>query len=109
VKNIQIIDGANNCTYSVFAATDEEFAVIFPDGADIEFIEDFVERFGEEAAGRITGAIWDANERSLANGRLGSGHCRPMALIRLVQDIFRSLICLAAERTTVDQNSPAGR
>ena len=59
MKNIQIIDGANNCTYSVFAATDEEFAVIFPDGADIEFIEDLVERFGEEAAGRITGALWD--------------------------------------------------
>jgi hypothetical protein len=59
MKNIQIIDGANNCTYSVFSATDEGFAAIFPDGADVEFIEDVVERFGDEAAGKITGELWD--------------------------------------------------
>lgn len=58
MKNIQIIDGANNCTYSVFAAIDEEFARIFPDGADVEFIEDLVERLGEEATGQVTGKLW---------------------------------------------------
>jgi hypothetical protein len=59
VKNNQVIDGANNCTYSIFAATDEEFVVIFPDGADVELIEDFFERLGEEAAGQITAQLWD--------------------------------------------------
>ena len=38
MKNIQIIDGAENCVYDLFAATDEEFARIFPIGTDIAFI-----------------------------------------------------------------------
>ena len=59
MKNIQIIDGAANCTYSVFAATEEEFVAIFPNGADIEFIDDFFERVGESMAGKITGELWD--------------------------------------------------
>ena len=31
MKNIQIIDGADNCTFSIFQATDEEFSLIFPE------------------------------------------------------------------------------
>jgi hypothetical protein len=54
VKNIQIIDRADNCTYSIFAATNEEFAAIFLDATDIEFVEDFVGRVGEEVAAKIT-------------------------------------------------------
>jgi hypothetical protein len=38
MKNIQIIDGAENCVFDIFAATDEEFALIFPDGQDVAFI-----------------------------------------------------------------------
>ncbi|WP_237482545.1 hypothetical protein [Lichenibacterium dinghuense] len=59
MKNIQIIDGAANATFSVFQATDEEFAVIFPNGRDIELIEDLVERIGEEAAGSVLTPVWD--------------------------------------------------
>jgi hypothetical protein len=58
MKNIQVIDGAGNCTYSLFAATDEEFGEIFPNGADIEFAEDFFDRVGDEAGTTITSAIW---------------------------------------------------
>lgn len=73
MKNIQIIDGANNCTYRVFAATDEEFAAIFPGGADVEFIEDFVERLGEGAAGKITGGLWDrAVDKKVVQGIHGT-------------------------------------
>jgi hypothetical protein len=50
MKNIQIIDGAVNATFSVFQATEEEFAIIFPDGRDMELAEDLIERIGEEAA-----------------------------------------------------------
>jgi hypothetical protein len=31
MKNIQVIDGALNCTFSIFEATDEEFALLFPE------------------------------------------------------------------------------
>ena len=35
MKNIQIIDGAENSVYDIFQATEDEFAVIFPDGTDV--------------------------------------------------------------------------
>jgi len=40
VKNIQIFDGADNEVYDIFTATDEEFALIFPDGTDVAFINE---------------------------------------------------------------------
>jgi hypothetical protein len=41
MKNIQVIDGALNSTFSIFQATDEEFALFFPEpGQDIQFGED---------------------------------------------------------------------
>lgn len=61
MKNIQVIDGAQNCTYSIYAATDDEFSAIFPgDGQDIEFISDFIRRrrVGGESASRIMNNIW---------------------------------------------------
>jgi hypothetical protein len=58
MKNIQIIDGAANATFSVFQATEEEFTVIFPEGRDIELIEDLIERIGEEAAGSVLAPLW---------------------------------------------------
>jgi len=58
VKNIQVIDGADNCTYSLYAATDEEFEEIFPNGTDVEFIEDYFDRSGEARAIEITSNLW---------------------------------------------------
>jgi hypothetical protein len=40
MKNIQVIDAALNCVYDIFAATDEEFSLIFPPGQDIAFIDE---------------------------------------------------------------------
>jgi hypothetical protein len=60
LKNIQIIDGADNATFSIFQATDEEFAVIFPGEAqDIEFPEDLIDRLGEGAAAELLKGIWN--------------------------------------------------
>lgn len=59
MKNIQIIDGAMNATFSVFQATDAEFAVIFPDGRDIEVADDLVNRVGEIEASRVLAPLWD--------------------------------------------------
>jgi len=57
MKNIQVIDGAENCAYDTFAATDKEFALIFPAGQDIEFIDDFVRRVGKKRAGKVLAAL----------------------------------------------------
>ena len=60
MKNIQVIDDAINASYSIFAATEEEFSAIFPrKGQDIEFVEDFFRRAKPEAATEIMNRIWE--------------------------------------------------
>jgi hypothetical protein len=60
MKNIQVFDGARNATFSIFLATDDEFAAVFPShGQDMEFIEDFIARVGEDKARAILAPIWD--------------------------------------------------
>ena len=59
LKNIQIIDDADNATFSVFQANDEEFNQIFLIGQDMEISEDFVQRVGEAQANVIFNAIWE--------------------------------------------------
>ena len=54
MKYIQAIDNAWNCSYSISAASDEDFKSIFPDeGQDVEFVEDLAERLGNKLAGKI--------------------------------------------------------
>ncbi len=59
MKNVQIINSAMNATFSVFQATEEEFAAIFPDGRDMELVEDMIERLGEGAASSVLGPLWN--------------------------------------------------
>jgi len=60
MKNIQIIDGADNCTFSLFAATAEEFALIFPgEGQDLEFAEDLAPRMSAETLNATLNALWE--------------------------------------------------
>jgi lipid II:glycine glycyltransferase (peptidoglycan interpeptide bridge formation enzyme) len=42
MKYIQVIDGAVNSVYDIFAATDEEFSLVFPEGTDIAFIDEVI-------------------------------------------------------------------
>lgn len=58
MKNIQIIDGAENCTFSIFAMSDNDFDVLFPDGNDIEFVKDLQKRLGEKTATEILNRLW---------------------------------------------------
>ena len=59
MKNIQVIDGAVNCVYDIFQATDEEFDVIFPGGEDVAFIDEVYARGSEELLDRCFKAIWE--------------------------------------------------
>ncbi len=58
MKNVQIIDGADNCTYDIFSIDDESFMLIFPNGHDIEFVDDFRDRLGLEKANKILRLLW---------------------------------------------------
>lgn len=63
MKNIQIIDGAQNCVYDVFAATDDEFSLIFPNGTDIAFIEEVYAKGDEQALDAAFNNIWKRRVR----------------------------------------------
>ena len=60
MKNIQVIDRAENCIFPIYQVTDKEFSVLFPgDRQDIEYAEDFAARVGHHAAGKILQKIWE--------------------------------------------------
>ena len=54
MKHIQVIDSAINCSYSLYAVDDSDFAIIFPKpGQNVEFMEEIVERLGETLMGQL--------------------------------------------------------
>jgi hypothetical protein len=60
LRNIQIIDSADNATFSVLRATEDEFNQIFPvTGQDMEISEDFFQRLGKARATKILSAVWE--------------------------------------------------
>jgi len=55
MKNIQLIDGAANCTFSLFQASEEEFELLFPESRqDIQYAEDLA---GLPQQDEIAGAL----------------------------------------------------
>lgn len=58
MKNIQVIDGAQNAIFSIFQATDEEFVLLFPDDTDVSFLEDIESRLTEEQQNQVFNALW---------------------------------------------------
>jgi hypothetical protein len=63
MKDIQVIDGARNSVYDIFAATDEEFALIFPSGQDVAFIDEVMGRGPVEALDAAFTRIWGRRVR----------------------------------------------
>jgi hypothetical protein len=73
MKNIQVIDGAENCVYDVFAATDEEFSLIFPSGQDIAFIDELFSRAERATIEKTLTMLWTRRLRkSEAHGIHGT-------------------------------------
>jgi len=63
MKNIQVIDGAVNCVYDIFAATDEEFNLIFAPGTDVAFVEEVLERRHSADLELVFSSIWTRRVR----------------------------------------------
>jgi hypothetical protein len=58
MKNVQVFDGAENSVYDIFSATDEEFALIFPVGEDVAFIDEVMARGPEQELDDAFNRIW---------------------------------------------------
>jgi len=53
-----------NCTYHIYAFTDEQFALLFPEeGQDVEFIEDVAGRLSPEQQERAFSGAWTRPRR----------------------------------------------
>ena len=73
MKNIQVIDGAENCVYDIFAATEEEFSVIFPAGQDVAFIDEVFSRADRASLDKTLAMLWTRRIRkSEAHGIHGT-------------------------------------
>ena len=74
MKNIQIIDGAVNCSYSIYQAQEEEFFLIFSaPRQNVEFIDDFIERVSDDRADQILNPLWGRRlEKEKAQGIHGT-------------------------------------
>jgi hypothetical protein len=54
MKNIQVIDSAQNCSFSIYSVGEEDYRLIFSQpGQNVEFIEDLAKRVGSRRAGEI--------------------------------------------------------
>lgn len=58
MKNIQIIDGAENGVYDIFAATLDEFDLVFPEETDIAFIDEVYARGDRQQLDAAFEKIW---------------------------------------------------
>ena len=69
MKNIQVIDGAKNCVYDIFAATEEEFTLIFPAGEDVAFIDEVCNREDEQTLDAVFAGRYVREERLMLTAR----------------------------------------
>ena len=58
MKNIQVFDGAENAVYDIFAATDDEFALIFQDDTDVAFIDEVYQQQSKQDLDMAFSEIW---------------------------------------------------
>jgi len=58
MRNIQVFDGAENAVFDIFSATEEEFALIFPPGQDVAFIDEVLARGPEPNLTEAFNRIW---------------------------------------------------
>jgi hypothetical protein len=69
MKYIQVIDGADNCVYDVFASSDEDHGVLFPNGTDIAFAEELSARPDASAVSAALQRLWENRvPKAQANG-----------------------------------------
>lgn len=63
MKNVQVIDGADNCAYSIFSVGDRVFKKIFHQpGQDVAFTEDVINKYGARMGGKLLACAWRYRE-----------------------------------------------
>ncbi|MCP4608497.1 MAG: hypothetical protein GY845_07270 [Planctomycetes bacterium] len=63
MKNIQIIDGAENSTFDIYQVADDLFDSMFADGRDVAFLDEIEQRFENRASDKL----WELVYRDKVN------------------------------------------
>lgn len=58
MKNVMVIDEAQNCVYDIFAVTDQEFSLIYPNGEDVAFIDEVYGRGSTDVIDQALSQLW---------------------------------------------------
>jgi hypothetical protein len=59
MKNIQLVEPAENCAFLVHSVSEKDFKLVFPaKGQDIEFVEDLLARLGKRRAGQVLSRLF---------------------------------------------------
>jgi hypothetical protein len=60
MKNVQVIDSADNCTFPIFQFTEAQYILIFSNfGQDIAFIEEVTDRLSDDEMLAAFSDVWD--------------------------------------------------
>jgi hypothetical protein len=72
MKNIQVIEPANNCAYDIFSCSDDDFIILF--GVDnVQFIEELSQKINNKKLDEILNRIWkNPIEKHKINGINGT-------------------------------------
>ena len=86
MKNIQVIDGADNCVYDIFAAPEQIFDLVFAPGTDVAFVEELEKRCCIEiaVAHNVIAVEHTASRRALLffeGSPLSSSRRRPIRVV----------------------------
>jgi hypothetical protein len=64
MKNIQLIEPAQNTDFPIYAVSDEDFSLVFPaPDQDIEFVDDLENRVGKRQIGTLIQRITSRESR----------------------------------------------
>jgi hypothetical protein len=100
MKNIQIIDGATNFTFSLFQATDEEFELLFPEPRqDIQYAEDLA---GLPRQNEIAGALQRIWERPIRKQDIQGIHGTLFYQLQRYKKTFREKREDAVDRSAIN-------
>lgn len=72
MKNIQVIDGAMNSVFEIYAVSDELFSILFPNGTDVAFEVDLLKKFPQ--TGRLKNSYKRRPKKKSVRGIHGTLH-----------------------------------
>jgi hypothetical protein len=84
MKNIEIVDGALNSRFEIYAVDDEVFGTLFPEGKDEIYLEDLSEELQDDAVFWNRVYACEVDRRSV-QGIHGILHTHPRAKVAILE------------------------